>query len=806
MERETIIIDVQVNADEVAKNLSKTTAEIARLKAEQKSLAKEIKAGADVNGDLSASYAANAQRLRELTAEEKTYTAQLNTTTAAEREYGDSVYQLSAKLADLKNQYRGLTKEQRESAEGQQLKASIQELDKEVKSLDADLGDHQRNVGNYVSALTGLDSRVVKVAAVFQGGFKHGLQAAGAALKSFGKALLTTPLGWIAAAVAAAVAVFNKLRDAFKRNDDASTELSAAMAKLQPIATAISKIFDGLATAIAKVVGGIMSAVSWIGGKLSPAFKEASDAAEELVRAEDKLEDKQREYTIASAERQKEISELNKKARSDDSLTAKEKEDLYKKIDDLERQDLEDRKKIAAENLRIIEQRYTQEVNTSDEAKDAITAARAEMLKAETDYNNATVRFAQRQAAALKEQVEEEKRRHEEWKKRLEERKSRTKEAIEALQDIETEFIKDETQRQLRQLNLRYEREIESLKEQLKKKNTLTEEAENAIIERINLLRKKQAEEAAKISEDEIRKRVDKEKQEWEKLTDLKFSLMKDDTERAIEQAKERANREIMELNRRLEEEEDLTEGARKAINEQIILLEQIKNEEIDKINKEAMEKRLKAEEEARQQELELLKKSLEEQKQAFDKATNDIVTSAHAINEAMESLYNSIAGDTERYEQFRKAMAIVDATINLAKAIAQATMISLEGEPYTVAARIATNVAAVTSTFAALIASIKSATVPSAPKFAQGGIVEGASLTGDRVHVMANAGEMIINREDQRKLFDMIKAGGIGDYSLMRAAFAEALREMPSPVLDYSEFTGFQRSVKMVEKRTKLI
>lgn len=806
METETIIIDVQLGDDQVAKKISDTTAEIARLKNEQKQLSQFIKAGADTTGELSKQYAENSQRLRELTAEEKTYTAQLNTTTAEQREYGDSVYQLSARLADLKNQYRGLSKEQRESAEGQQLKASIQELDKEVKSLDADLGDHQRYVGNYVSALTGLDSRVVKVAAVFQGGFKQGLQAAGAALKSFGKALLTTQLGWIAAAVAAAVAVFNKLRDALKRNDDASTELSAAMAKLQPIATAISKIFDGLATAVAKVVGGIMSAVTWIGGKLSPAFKEASDAAEELVRAEDKLQDKQREYTIASAERQKEISELNKQARSDASLTAAQREEIYKKIDNLEKQDLEERKRISAENLRIIEQRYAQEVNTSDEAKDAITAARAEMLKAETDYNNATVRFAQRQASALKEQVEEEKRRQEEWRRNREERINKTRDELRALQDLQLQFIKDETQRQIAELNLRYSRQIKDLKKRLATEKNLTVAARTAINEEIALLERKRAEETAKISEESVRRQVDKEVKEWERLTDLKFSLMKDDTERAIEQAKERANREIMELNRRLEEEKDLTEGARKAINEQIILLEQIKNEEIDKINKEAMEKRIKAEEEARKQELELLKKSLEEQKQAFDKATNDIVSSAHTINEAMVSLYNSIAGDNEQYEQFRKAMAIVDATINMAKAIAEATTISLEGDPYTVAARIATNVAAVTSTFAALIASIKSATIPSAPKFAQGGIVEGASLTGDRVHVMANAGEMIINREDQRKLFDMIKAGGIGDYSLMRAAFAEALREMPSPVLDYSEFTGFQRSVKMIEKRTKLI
>lgn len=806
METETIIIDVQLSDEKVAKKLSDTTAEIARLKNEQKQLSQFIKAGADTTGELSKQYAENSQRLRELTAEEKTYTAQLNTTTADQREYGDSVYQLSARLADLKNQYRGLTKEQRESAAGQELKKTIQDLDKEVKSLDADLGDHQRNVGNYVSALTGLDNRVVKVAAVFQGGFKQGLQAAGAALKSFGKALLTTPLGWIAAAVAAAVAVFNKLREAFKRNDDASTELSAAMAKLQPIATAISKIFDELATAVAKVVSGIMSAVSWIGGKLSPAFKEASEAAEDLVRSEDKLQDKQREYTIASAERQKEISELNKQARSDDSLTAKEKENLYKKIDELERQDLEDRKNIAAENLRIIEQRYAQEVNTSDEAKDAITAARAEMLKAETDYNNATVRFAQRQADALKEQIEDEKRRQEEWRRNREERINKTRDELRALQDLQLQFIKDETQRQIAELNLRYSRQIEDLKKRLSTEKNLTVAARTAINEEIALLEKKRAEETAKISEESVRKQVDKEVKEWERLTDLKFSLMKDDTERAIEQAKERANREIMELNRRLEEEEDLTEGARKAINEQIILLEQIKKEEIDKINKEAMEKQLKAEEEARQQELELLKKSLEEQKQAFDKATNDIVTSAHTINEAMVSLYNSIAGDNEQYEQFRKAMAIVDATINMAKAIAEATTISLEGDPYTVAARIATNVAAITAQFASLIATIKAATIPSAPSFAQGGIVGGNSLTGDTVMVRANTGEMFINREDQRRLLDMIQSGTLGGgYETIRAAMADALKEMPAPVLDYSEFTGFQRSVKMIERRTKL-
>lgn len=806
METETIIIDVQLSDDQVAKKLSDTTAEIARLKNEQKQLSQFIKAGADTTGELSKQYAENSQRLRELTAEEKTYTAQLNTTTSEQREYGDSVYQLSARLADLKNQYRGLTKEQRESDGGQQLKNTIQELDKEVKALDADLGDHQRNVGNYVSALTGLDSRVVKVAAVFQGGFRQGLASAGAALKSFGKTLLATPIGWIAAAVAAVIAVFKELRDAFKRNDDASTELSAAMARLQPIITAVRKVFEGLANVVAKVVSGITSVASAVIGFLVPSFKEASDAAEDLVRAEDTLEDKQREYTINAAQRQKEISELNKKARSDTSLTAKQREDLYRKIDELERKDLDERKRIAAENLRIIEQRYKAEVNTSDEAKNAITQARAEMLKAETDYNNATLRIAQRQAAAVKEQVEEEKRRHEEWKRRQQERVSKTREALQALEDLRLEFIRDEVERERAELSVEYGRRIEALRERLNNEKNLTTETRKAINEQIVLLQRQLAERLDKINQDEIKRRFDTEVAEREKLTDLRISMMKNQDEREIAQAQEQGRRVIEQLRIRLEEEKDLTEGAKAAIREQIELQEQMTQDKITEIQKKALEERVNAEKQAREEAAKELDELLKKQLQAANEAITTFSDAARTANEAMTSLYNSIAGDSVEYENFRKAMAIVDATISLGEAIAKATLISMEGDPYTVAARIASNVAAITAQFASLIATIKSATIPSAPSFAQGGIVGGNSLTGDTVMVRANTGEMFINREDQRRLLDMIQSGTLGGgYDTIRAAMADALKEMPAPVLDYSEFTGFQRSVKMIERRTKL-
>lgn len=52
-------------------------------------------------------------------------------------------------------------------------------------------------------------------------------------------------------------------------------------------------------------------------------------------------------------------------------------------------------------------------------------------------------------------------------------------------------------------------------------------------------------------------------------------------------------------------------------------------------------------------------------------------------------------------------------------------------------------------------------AAIMSAPKFTTGGIVPGISYAGDKVPVMANSGEMILNRAQQGRLFDMLNNGG---------------------------------------------
>ena len=62
--------------------------------------------------------------------------------------------------------------------------------------------------------------------------------------------------------------------------------------------------------------------------------------------------------------------------------------------------------------------------------------------------------------------------------------------------------------------------------------------------------------------------------------------------------------------------------------------------------------------------------------------------------------------------------------------------------------------------TAGAAVASIVAA-IAAIPKFANGGIVPGSMYSGDRVPAMVNSGEMILNRSQQGRLFDILNSKG---------------------------------------------
>jgi len=830
--QEEIIIEVEVNAGESAERLAAVQARIhdvkqanKELKAEQRTLNEELRKSGTITHEqeerlkaISAEMAKNNADLKELTATEKMYIAQLNTATQNDRKFGDSLVELSAQLAQLKQEYRGLTAAQRESAEGKAMLENIKNLDMTLKDADASMGDFQRNVGNYQSALLGLNGNVVKVANLFAGGFKNGIAAAGTALKGFAKTLLTTPIGWILAGIKAVTAILGKLRDAFKSNDEAGTALSAAMARLQPIVDGLNKIFSNLAEGVAKFVNVATKAVTFILEKMVPGYDQAAKAARRLKIAQDELEDEERTYTVNHAKYQAQISELQDKAAQRDKYTREQRLQFYDESLKLEERDLKEKKRIAAQRYnnalkaaaqsRHVAQLTESEYNKlSDEAKNNLAQLKAEYINVDAEMSNFSRSMQKRRQSVIKEIDSEDKAaiaaakaNAKAYAEAVAEGMTKAQAELRKLEDMRNAMIEDEAERQRATINTTYTRQIEDLQKRLDTEKNLTKEARESITEQQKLLREQMWKELAAVDDEQLKKANDavlQGQQEAEKRLEEARKLTREEYEK-----------ETQRLSNDMQQRMNEIYGNVVKASEVEMEVAQTNYDRLKAMDAETKAALFANEEQYRAAVLDAEAQIMEartKNEEALKAQAAEVAQTMQAVTGAMSSLYEAAAGDSESYEKFRKAMAIADAAISLAQTIAAATSASTAGDPYTMAIRIASNVAAVTAQFAAVVKAIKAATIPSAPKFAEGGVVPGTSYTGDRVLIRANSGERVLTKEMSDNLVKMLAQGvpswGM-DYERLEQAFVRAASRVPAPVLDYSEFVAYGRKVAMEKEK----
>jgi len=148
-----------------------------------------------------------------------------------------------------------------------------------------------------------------------------------------------------------------------------------------------------------------------------------------------------------------------------------------------------------------------------------------------------------------------------------------------------------------------------------------------------------------------------------------------------------------------------------------------------------------------------------EESQQLLDK-TAGLRTAAQAAAGAFRELGNAIGGQAGKM-------------VNVAGMLAQAIVTMIQGYA-TATAQAGTMgpwnwIAFGLTGLGQLMAMI--AAVKSAAGFAQGGIVGGTSYTGDRQLIRVNSGEMILNGQQQARLFSMINSGGGGGEVTFRIA-----------------------------------
>ena len=394
IDNEQIIIDFETNASVTVSDMAKVKGQIDELKKAQKEL-QDIK---KQNGSLTE---AEAEQYEQLGLQIKTLgntyrqlqTEGVGAMTALKdsgEAYSDSIAGMRAQLSDLTKIYDNLSEAQRQSSQGLELQANINDLTSQLKILEEETGRFQRNVGNYPEQITAiipgisqLDGALGKLGLSFSGLATSGVKAfsqIGNSFTTLGKAFLSNPVGIVLTGL---VLVVTKLVDAFKKNDDAMTELQKAFTVFSPILEAINFLFDKLAEGIAFVIGGMANLGKSV-LSLIPGYEKSQKAAEGLVQAQDDLEESEREYTVNSARRNKEIARLRDEAVENPDVT--KRMEALKEAQRLEEENLKEELKIAQERVRIREAQAKKDKDTSDETKNEIAKMRADMLKAEQTY------------------------------------------------------------------------------------------------------------------------------------------------------------------------------------------------------------------------------------------------------------------------------------------------------------------------------------------------------------------------------------------------------------------------------------
>jgi hypothetical protein len=151
----------RASQDMFNRSIEENAQQLARLKTSmdsyKKSLAEDallLKQGVITRAEYNKRIAESNVKIGEFKLKSSELTSVLKTQQKQQMALTGSMDEMSQRLNLMKNAYRALSEEQRNSATGKELLNQINVLDEKVKELDGTIGNHQRHVGNYAGTLT----------------------------------------------------------------------------------------------------------------------------------------------------------------------------------------------------------------------------------------------------------------------------------------------------------------------------------------------------------------------------------------------------------------------------------------------------------------------------------------------------------------------------------------------------------------------------------------------------------------------------------------------------------------------------
>lgn len=151
----TKILEIQVNYSDALTKIAQYRVEIEKIKNQQKELKQQLKDGQITQEEYHKTMESSRQLTSQYNDAVSLLSRQVKNQLKAQKEQEGSLVQLRAELSNLTAEYDRLSRAERESAKGDELKDKINRLTNELKSSEEATQRFFRNVGNYKSALVG---------------------------------------------------------------------------------------------------------------------------------------------------------------------------------------------------------------------------------------------------------------------------------------------------------------------------------------------------------------------------------------------------------------------------------------------------------------------------------------------------------------------------------------------------------------------------------------------------------------------------------------------------------------------------
>jgi len=303
-----------------------------------------------------------------------------------------SLKQLQAALAKNRQEFAKLSNEQaRSSKEGQRLLKTIQQQDKDVKSLNVTMGKHQDNVGNYASAIEGLDG--------VTGGLIGRFKMLGQQLM----ALLANPIVAFIAAIAAGFVALNASVNSFYATSAEGEEMmKKRQATWDAFFLTIKRGFSDVGKAVSDFFGedGLKGLLTSFLMSISPAlagtFIVVEQRSQKLAAITRKLIKDHADDVVDDANTELKANKLIEISRDKLNYSAEQRMDALKEHNRLKREQLEGDIQLAKDDLAAFDERIKLErVNGKLLEEDITKRAQLEaaLIKVQSDASAARTGF-----------------------------------------------------------------------------------------------------------------------------------------------------------------------------------------------------------------------------------------------------------------------------------------------------------------------------------------------------------------------------------------------------------------------------